>query len=216
MLRLVKANLRFNAAWLTGITILLVLWQFAVSHPRRFGPGFSAGFSIGFLMSLMYFIRDAYYKAEVLYRALPVDRRDLVSAKYATSAILFFGPPLYGLVFWDLLIFFVSGHHSSGFQLDVGYTVGHSLIARMVLWWLVLSAFLPIALRWGSLSRVATLWILLAIISPVYLHSVLVVSRAGSMRFSMNVWILIVIFTMLTIGLLSFELSVWLCRHKES
>ena len=216
MLRLVKVDLRFNAAWLTGITILLVLWQFAVSHPRKFGPGFSAGFSIGFLMSLTYFIRDAYYKAEVLYRALPVGRTDVVSAKYVTSAILFFGPPLYGLVFWDLLMFIVSGHHSSDFQLDLGYTFEHSLIARMVLWWLVLSAFLPIALRWGSLLRVATLWTLLSVISPVYLHSVLVVSRAGSMRFSMNTWILIVIFSMLTIGLFSFELSVWLCRRKES
>jgi hypothetical protein len=215
MLRLVQIDLRQNAVWLMPFFVLLAISEFAVSYPGRFGICFAAGFQFGFFMVLVYFVRGAYYRSDMLYLTLPINRIDFVSAKYVTAAILFFGPPIYGLVFWDLLGFFLAGQRLSSHQVDNGYALAHSMLARLAGSWIALAVILPIVLRWGSLLRITVMWILLAIVTSGNVYYFLRYSTTHAARFGMDGWILIVVLVLLTIGLLSFKLSAWLFQHKE-
>jgi hypothetical protein len=214
MLRLVKADLRFNAVRLMWAFAAITFGMFVRFYPGHFGSSVSIGFQFGLLMPVVVFIAGPYYKSDLLYRTMPINFLELISAKYLIVFLLLFGPIVEGIVF-DLLGLLFTDHGSWVFQIDRGYTLGDYLIAGAAASCVAFSAILPVILRWGSLMRVIAMWVLLFVYVGVARTYFLTLSAVGSAFFGTFGWVLIVVLALLTIGVLSFRISLWLVRHKE-
>lgn len=91
MLRLITNDIKLNAAWLWLVFMLmnlgLILSGAFNIFPHRYS-GLKVGFGYAMAMPLIVFLREAYYKGQLVNRSLPLSSLHLVLARYCSVILL--------------------------------------------------------------------------------------------------------------------------------
>lgn len=215
MVRIIRNNFRLHAFWFALLYAMLAVLGIVVMNEQRGAySGLVLGAGMGNLMVVAFLVREAYYQGYLLGRTLPVDIPTSVAATYLTVVILCFVSTASGHLF-HLLFHLVSNTPIAWNQIDVGYGAVHSLIVRLVSWWILLAAGIPFIIRYGTAIRIVVWYFLAGTIHTIAINPLLMLSAAGSSAFGLNGWVFIVTMTFGVVSLLSFNLSVWLLRRKE-
>ena len=216
MLRVLRNDFRLNAVWFLLLLALLIL----VDALQALAPGrgeFSsliAGAGIGNLMIVVFFARQSHYSGHLLYRTLPVNPSTIVTANYFMVAVLCLGSAAFGLVFRDL-IGLVTRTPANYYQLDRAYPVVHSLIVRIISWWVVVAMALPFVIRFGNVLRIVVGYVVLGMFHTIAVYPLLGVSVTGASLLGVNGWIAFVMTLSIITCVLSFMISVEVFRRKE-
>jgi len=216
MFRILKINFRFHALWLALLLLLLMLLGVlqAVTPGRGAFSGLIAGAGFGNLMMVVFLARQSHYSGELLMRTLPVDPTVFIATMYIMIAILCLGSAAFGFIFRDLIDIVTRtpiNHH----QLDQGYRVVHSIIARLISWWILVAIAIPFVIRFGNALRIVVGYVVMGAVHTVAVFPLLKVSVDGTSILGLNGWIAFVMTLLIISSILSFMISSEVYQRKE-
>lgn len=218
MLRLVANNVRFNTDWLFWIFALLN-FRIAVSmdpFPHHYA-GLRAGMSFAMLMPLIVILREEYYKGHTFLHSLPIRKDRLVYSRYISVILLGIAPALYGL-FYQVLIEYLGPRGPLSYyaqQLESGYSVEHSLIARTIGWSVLVGIGMPLITLFGSFWRILIAFLALQFVWGIFTDYLLELSLRSARFLGMSRWVFFVSLFVITMIAISARLSVWLEGQRE-
>ena len=215
MLRLIKNDFRLNAVWLLLFCVLLMLMEVTpwVGDRRAFS-GLLRGVGMANLMIVALLARESYYGGYVLHRTLPIEVHATVAGKYVTIGLLVLAFASLGQLFQEM-VGLVTHSPFAHYQIDIGYPVDHSLIVRVVGWWMLLAILLPLIFRYGTALRIAIGYVVIGTLYAIAVFPLLNVSVSGARILGMKGWILFIEVMFVVISVLSFKMSVGVLQRKE-
>jgi hypothetical protein len=193
-----------------------VLASFRGFNYREFA-GAQAGSFFALVMVLVVFLREEYSKGQVVYRSLPVSGLHIVLARYASVCLIIIACMLYGHLFQYTIFRFSPRptRHVLTEQIDAGYALEHSLIARGLAISSIAAVAMPLVVRfpmfWGILGGyIACLFIWSRLIERLLAYSLHTTFFLGLSR-----WTFFAVVFMIAINVLSLRLSVWLYGQRD-
>jgi hypothetical protein len=216
LLRVLKNSFRLNALWLLGLLLLLMLLEAMQAFVPGNGAfsGLIAGAGFGNLMIVAIFARQSHYGGDLLHRTLPVDSSTVVAGYYFMIAILCLGLAAFGSIFRDLLDL-VTRTPVNYYPPHLDYPRVHSLIVRVISWWMVVAIAVPFMIRYGSVLRIVVGYLVVGALHSIAVFPLLRVSVKGALLLGLNGWIAFVMTLLVIACILSFMISVEVFRRKE-
>ena len=220
MLRLLYNDIRLNAVWFFWVFLLLnleiILTTMMFTYPRRYGS-LSVGLSFAMSFPLVLILREEYWKGHIVNRSLPVTASRLVTARYLSVYLLGLASAFYGWSYQGF-IEFVGPHASLSYyaaQMEAGYAIEHSLIARSLGLCLTLALAFPLVLRFGSVWRIIIGYVGLRVIWGKLTDYLLGLSLHATIFLGLSRWVFFVTVFIIAIIAMSVRCSIWLYRQRE-
>ena len=224
MLRLLYNDFRLNGVWFFWVFLLLNL-ELGVSVGMHLFysqySSLSVGLSYAMIPPLVLFLREEYWKAQVVGRSLPVSPATSVMTRYLAVCVLGLLPSLYGLLFQRIIE--ILGPHASQYtslsfraqQMESGYAIEHSLIARSLGLSIALAIVMPLVIRFGSVWRILIGFVGLRIVWSKFIDFLLGYSLHTSFFLGLSRWVFFA--TVFVIGILamSVRVSIWLYVKRD-
>ena len=218
MLRFVVNDVRLNTAWLFFIFVLL---NFRIAGSMALYvnhyDGLNGGISFAMLMPLIVLLREEYYRGDNVLHSLPLRKDRLIYAKYISIILLGIAPAVYGWSYQQLIEYL--GPHGSlryhAQQLEAGYSVEHSLIARAIGCSLLLAMGMPLIVKFGSFWRVLIAFIALQFVWGKMIDHLLDLSLRTSWFLGMSRWVFFVSIFIIAILSISARFSIWLSSQRD-
>ena len=228
MRRLIANDIRLNAVlffWLFVISNLYYL-LLARMHAlgRMYAPG-GVGVGIAFtsVMVLALFLREDQNKGHVMYRSLPLSHAKIVTARYISILLIGLANIAYGVAIQSInsrVGPWVQRHgvrfvQDLSVQLDAGYALEHSLLARALVVTIMISVAVPLIIRYGSLWRTLIGYLVLMFVWATGVKYLLRFSLYSGFFLGLSRWTFLAVISMCILLALSCRLSVWLYGRRE-
>lgn len=220
MARLILNDVRLNAVWLLGVFVFFNLDLDFLSAFMRLSyhrlTGAEVGFFFASVMVLIVFLREEYNKGQIIYRSLPLSPAKIVTARYLSILLIALACMTYGLLFQQIIIrFSPSPFWHLTDQMDAGYALEHSLIARGFAISVIFGIAMPLMMRfsmfWGILAGyLACLFIWSRLVDRLMSYSLHTTFFLGLSR-----WSFFAVVLMIAINAIAFRLSVWLYGQRQ-
>jgi len=220
MLRLVYNDIRLNAVWFFWVFLLLnldlVLRASMHLYPSHYGS-LQVAFSYAMILPLVLFARESYWKTQVVTRSLPVSPSKFVVTRYLTICLLSLLPAFYGWLYQVLIEALGPhiGHFYRAQQMEAGYSIEHSLIARAIGLSVALSIVMPLVIRYGSVWTILVGFVLLRIAWSTFIDLLLDYSLHTSLFLGFARWVFFVTVFIVIILSLSVRVSIWLYGKRD-
>ncbi|HCA81592.1 MAG TPA: hypothetical protein DEP53_17830 [Bacteroidetes bacterium] len=221
MLRLIRNDIRSNATYLLLVFMIMNLalvsslsWY---HYPHRY-HSLQAGFGWAIIMVLIVYLRDAYYQGQLLNRSLPIPVPTIVLARYVTVILLTSMTILYGWLYQALLETFVP-HLSRSYlaaQMESGYAVELSVIARVLGLCILFSVVTPLVFRYGTFWRIVVGFFAVEVVYGRFIDQLLALSLRATFFFGLSRWLFFASLIALASLAISARISVWLYDRRIS
>ncbi len=220
MLRLVRNEFRMNASLLCLVFMLmnlgLIVRATSVPFPVRYSA-LRIGFAYAMAMPLIVLLREAYYKGHVLARSMPLSAFNYVLARYSSLVLLGLVTIAYGWLYQVSLESTVP-HLSRAYlahQMEPGYAVEHSLIARGLGFSILLAVAAPLAIRFGTFWRIIIGYFAVQIVWGRFIDFLLAFSLKSMFFLGMSRWVFFASLIAVASLSISISVSVWLYGRRE-
>ncbi|HTY38503.1 MAG TPA: ABC-2 transporter permease [Bacteroidota bacterium] len=228
MLRLAANELKLNALFLFTVFVTSCIVYLFLARIRLFtgygmgGIQLGVGFSSVMVLGLL--LREESSKAQTIYRSLPLDQASVVSAKLFVIILLLIANVAFGYSLQVINAYVGpwvphqfrrwSIQHLFG-QIEAGYALEHSLIARAIVMTIIVSLALPLIIRFGSVSRLLICYLVIILVWGLGVNQFLRVSLYSAFFLGLSRWIFLVSVLMLIALAVSWRISVWLYGRRE-
>lgn len=220
MLRLIRNDLRLNATILLLVFILLnvaLIWSLSWRlYPHRFLT-LRAGFNWSIVLSLIVYLRDVYYKGQLLNRSLPIPIPIIVLSRYFSVVLLALIAIFYGWTFQavlETLTPHLSRTYLAG-QMEAGYALEHSVIARVLGLSILFSVVTPLVFRYGKFWPIVVGFFAVQVVWGTFIDGLLAFSLSATIFLGSSRWMFFASLMALAFLALSVKASVWLYARKE-
>jgi hypothetical protein len=228
MLRLVVNDFRLNAVlffWLFVISNLLYLLLARINQLG--GPYAPGGFGVGLAMTsvmvLALFLREDQSKGQIMYRSLPLSHKTVVSARYLSVLLIGAANIAYGMAVQSINLrlgpwvrrFGGSMVRDLSVQLDSGYSLEHSLIARALIATIVIALAIPLIIRYGSLWSILSGYLIIILGWAWSVNRLLRFSLYTGFFLGLERWTFFAVVLMFITLSISWRLSVWLYGKRD-
>ena len=221
MARLILNDFRLNSLWLLVVFLFynidLDLLVSLSGFRYRIFPGPYAGFFFASVMILVLLMREEYNKGQVIYRSLPLSNLKIVSARYASICLIILACMLYGYLFQHVIIRFSPQitRHVVTEQMDAGYALEHSLIARAIAVTTILAIAIPLIMRFSMFWGMLVGYLACLFVWPRLIDHLLEYSLHTSFFLGLSRWMFFSMVSMVVALGLSVRLSVWLYGQRD-
>jgi hypothetical protein len=220
MLKLIRNDVTLNAFMLVLVFMLMNLGLVLSVTGRQFlhrFAGLHVGFGYAIVFPLVVFLREAYYEGQILSRSLPLPPLHVVLAKYCSFSLLAVPAIGYGWLYQALLESVV-GHMSKIYlaqQMEAGYAVEHSLLARGLGLVTLLSVAVPLIIRFGTFWRIVMGFFVVQVIWSSFIDILLALSLKSMFFFGMPRCVFFASLIAIALLATSVRVSVWLYGQRE-
>jgi hypothetical protein len=228
MRRLVANDFRLNAVLFFSLFVISNLLYLLLARMHMLGAtytpgGVGVGLAITSVMVLALFLREDQNKGQIMYRSLPLSHAKIVSARYISILLIVLANIAYGVAvqyinarlgpwvgrFGGRII------RDLSVQLDVGYGLEYSLIARALAVTIVISLAVPLIIRYGSLWRILLGYLVLMFVWSTGVNHLLRFSLHTGFFLGLSRWMFFAVVVMCITLSVSCRLSVWLYGRRE-
>ena len=229
MLRLITNELKLNALLLFTVFVVSNLAYLFMARMRVLSNvyglgGVSLGLAVTSVMVLALFLREELSKGQVIHRSLPLSHSSIVSAKYLLILLIGVANLVYGLSIQVINAHvgpWVPGRFRSWIihrlfdQLDPGYALDHSILARAIAVTIIVSIGVPLMIRFGSIWRILVGYLIIILLWSKAVDRLLHFSLYTSFSIGLSRWTFFAIGLMIISLGISYRLSVWLYGRRE-
>jgi hypothetical protein len=228
MSRLIANDFRLNAVLFFALFVISNLLYLLLARMDVLGGtyapgGVGVGLAMTSVMVLALFLREDQNKGQIMYRSLPLSHTKIVSARYISVFLIGTANIAYGAAVQSInarLGPWVRGYggrivHNVSVQLDGGYALEHSLIARALAVTIVISLAVPLIIRYGSLWRILLGYLILMFVWSIGVNHLLRVSLNTTIFLGLSRWMFFAAVFTLSILSFSYRLSIWLYGRRE-
>jgi hypothetical protein len=174
-------------------------------------------------MVLALFLREDQNKGQIIYRSLPLSHAKIVSARYISVFLIAMANVAYGVSIQLInlrlgpWVMRYGGRvvRDVSIQMDAGYALEHSLIARALALTVVISVAVPLIIRYGSLWRILIGYLVLMFVWSIGVSRLLRLSLYTGFFLGLSRWMFFAIVSMCIMLSISYKLSVWLYGRRE-
>jgi hypothetical protein len=174
-------------------------------------------------MVLALFLREDQNKGQIIYRSLPLSHAKIVSARYISVFLIAMANIAYGVSIQLInlrlgpWVMRYGGRviRDVSLQMDAGYALEHSLIARAFALTVVISLAVPLIIRYGSLWRILIGYLVLMFVWSMGVSRLLRLSLYTGFFLGLSRWMFFAIVSMCIMLSISYKLSVWLYGRRE-
>jgi hypothetical protein len=222
MARLILNDIRLNALGFMVVFLLFNLFldflsaRMILQYSRTVGAG--AGLYFASVMVLYMFLREELNKGQLMYRSLPLSHAIIVTARYLSILIIALACIGYGLLFQQVMLGLAPAHHSWRLtvQMDPGYALEHSLIARGFSVSFIMAAAIPLLTRFS----IPITGILAGYVASLFVWSRLVdhlmdYSLHTSFFLGLSRWSCFAMVSIVVINVIAIKLSIWLYGKRQ-
>ena len=228
MRRLVANDFRLNAVLFFSLFVISNLLYLLLARIQMLGWGYGPGgvgmgLAITSVMVLALFLREDQTKGQIIYRSLPLSHAKIVSARYFSIFLIGAANIAYGVAVqsinsrlgpWERRF---PGRivHALTIQIDSGYALEHSLIARALTLIIMISLAVPLIIRYGSLWRTLLGYLALIFVWSTVVKQLLRFSLYTGFFLGLERWMFFSVVVICIALSISWRLSVWLYGRKE-
>jgi hypothetical protein len=222
MTRLVLNDIRLNALGFLVVFFMFNLFLDFLSARMMLQYRYvaAAGLYFASVMVLYVFLREEHNKGQTIYRSLPLAHVKIVMARYLSIFLIALACIVYGLLFRLVILSLSPTQQPHGWwlsdQLDPGYALVNSLIARGLAVSLILGVAMPLLMRFsipiiGILAGyLASLIIWSRLVNHLMDYSIRTAFSIGLSRWSFFAVVFIVV-----VNVMAIRLSVWLYGQRQ-
>ncbi|MGA3246335.1 MAG: ABC-2 transporter permease [Bacteroidota bacterium] len=228
MRRLIANDFRLNAVLFSWLFVISNLYYLLLARIHMLGRGYAqGGVAVGIaftsLMVLALFLREDQNKGQIIYRSLPLSHAKIVSARYISVFLIAMANVAYGVSIQLInlrlgpWVMRYGGRvvRDVSIQMDAGYALEHSLIARALALTVVISVAVPLIIRYGSLWRILIGYLVLMFVWSIGVSRLLRLSLYTGFFLGLSRWMFFAIVSMCIMLSISYKLSVWLYGRRE-
>jgi hypothetical protein len=228
MRRLVANDFRLNAVLFFTLFVISNLYYLLLARMhmlgRTYAPGgVGVGIAFASVMVLALFLREDQNTGQIMYRSLPLSHAKIVSARYISILLIGLANITYGVAVQSInsrlspwvLRFGGRIVQDLNVQLDGGYALEHSLIARALAVTIVISLAVPLTIRYGSLWRTLVGYVIFMFVWTTGVKHLLRFSLYTGFFLGLSRWTFFTLVSMGIMLLISYRLSVWLYGRRE-
>jgi len=228
MRRLIANDFRMNAILFFALFVISNLYYLLLARVNMLRWGYSpgiigVGLAFSSIMVLALFLREDQNKGQIIYRSLPLSHTKIVSARYISILLIGTANIAYGLAVqyinlrlgpWVLRI---GGRilRNVTVQMDAGYALEHSLLARAMAVTIILSLAVPLIIRYGSLWRILLGYLVLMFVWATGVKHLLRFSLYTGFFLGLSRWAFFAVVLMGIVLSISWRFSVWLYGRRE-
>lgn len=228
MHRLVANDFRLNAVLFFALFVISNFLYLFLARAHLLGKtyasgGLGVGLAVTSVMVVALFLREDQNKGQIIYRSLPLSHAKIVSARYFSVLLVGIANIAYGVAVQAInarlspWVGRLGGRiiRDMSFQMDSGYALEHSLIARALAVTIVVSLAIPLIIRYGSLWRILLGYLIVILVWSTGVDHLLRFSLHTSFFLGLSRWMFFAtVFMCITLAL-SYKLSVWLYGRRE-
>jgi hypothetical protein len=229
MLRLIVNDLKMNATLLFVVFVLsnVVYLFMARLHLLRsmYSPGgVSVGLAVTSVMVLALFLREELSRGQVIFRSLPLHHSKIILAKYALVILIGLANLAYGISIEVINTYVGPWMHGRSrdwairwlfAQLDTGYAMQYSVLARAIAVTIVVSISIPLIIRFGNIWGILLGYLILMLLWSKGIDRLLHFSLYSSFEIGLSrLTFFAVGLMMISVGI-SYRLSVWLYGRRD-
>jgi len=228
MRRLVANDFKLNAVLFSWLFVISNLYYLLLARIHMLGRGYTpGGVAVGIaftsVMVLALFLREDQNKGQIIYRSLPLSHAKIVSARYISVFLIAMANVAYGVSIQLInlrlgpWVMRYGGRvvRDVSIQMDAGYALEHSLIARALALTVVISVAVPLIIRYGSLWRILIGYLVLMFVWSIGVSRLLRLSLYTGFFLGLSRWMFFAIVSMCIMLSISYKLSVWLYGRRE-
>lgn len=221
MARLILNDLKLHGVWLLAVFFFFNMDLVAFGSLERYRyvrlVGAQAGFFFASVMVLIIFLREEFHKGQIGYRSLPISHLTIVSARYASIALIACACMLYGHLFQQIILFYAAPitRHIVTYQIDAGYALEHSIIARGFAVTSIAALSIPLILRFSAFWGILIGYFAFLFIWSRLIDRLLDYSLHTSFFLGLSRWSFFAVVIIFAINLLAFRISVWLYGRRD-
>jgi hypothetical protein len=228
MCRLIVNDFRFNAVLFFTLFVISNLYYLLLARMHMLGWGYrpgGIGVALAFtsVMVLALFLREVQNKGQIIYRSLPLSHAKIVSARYLSILLIGFLNIAYGVAVQSInsrlgpWVLRIGGRivRAVSVQLDAGYALEHSLIARAIAATIVISLAVPLIIRYGSLWSILLGYLIFMFVWSTGVNHLLRLSLHTGFFLGLSRWMFFAVVIMCITLSISWRLSVWLYGRRE-
>jgi hypothetical protein len=197
--------------------VLVFMSARTIFHYRQMACA-EAGLQFASIMILYVFLREELNKGQLTFRSLPLSHVKIVGARYVSIFFITLAFIMYGILFQQTILWLSPLHHFYQFfnQMDPGYAVEHSLIARGLATSLILCVAVPLLMRFS----IPITGILAGYVASLYVWSRLVdhfmhYSLYISFFLGLSRWSGFAVVSIIVVNVIAIRLSIWLYGQKQ-
>ncbi len=158
-----------------------------------------------------------------MYRSIPLSHAKIVSARFISIFLIGLANLAYGVAVQSInarlgpWVGRLGGRiiRDMSFQMDSGYALEHSVIARALAVTIVISLAVPLIIRYGSLWRILLGYLILMFVWSMGVEHLLRVSLHTGFFLGMSLWTFFAVVVMGITLSISWRISVWLYGRRE-
>jgi hypothetical protein len=228
MRRLIANDFRLNAVLFFALFVISNLLYLLLARIHALGEtyapgGVGVGLAMTSVMVLALFLREDQNKGQIIYRSLPLSHAKIVSARYISIFLIGTANIAYGVAMQSINSrlgpwvrrFGSRFVQTLSVQLDGGYALEHSLIARALAVIIVISVAVPLIIRYGSLWKILLGYLVLMLVWSTGVNHLLRFSLYTGFFLGLSRWTFFAIVSMCIMLSISYKLSVWLYGRRE-